>query len=324
MRKPKLYSASNIKTFFNNREEYYLKYLSDNKVRDPQTVAMACGSAFDARVKAYLHKRYISDGDPAFELETLFEAQVEEHNRDVLWKAGKDLFELYRDSGALSKLCEVLDKASYIMMENKLIGEVFGVPFVGYPDLFFKINNQPVILDWKCNGWFDIRGNRKDKPHTPNKYYHTLYSIDKKTGSYGTKRYKDTDVAFDPVIHCTNHHFDETDDDWCFQMMIYHWLIGVKYDERPLIWIEQLCGGKQGRVASICGRASDLMIEESERRIRHVYDVVNNTPDGGFPHIFENLTKDENDRMCESLDRVANDELHAFFMKTCSRPTFKF
>src|SRR6266404_6874123 len=81
-------SPSSIGLFFSDLKEFYMHYLCPEKPpRDPQTAAMACGSAFDAYVKSYLYENLIGK-DPKFEFDTIFQAQVEAQHRDYVLKIG--------------------------------------------------------------------------------------------------------------------------------------------------------------------------------------------------------------------------------------------
>jgi hypothetical protein len=70
---------------------------------------MSVGSAFDAYVKSYMHQKIFGNNHPkaaVYELRTLFEAQVEEHNREFAWEAGKHVFDRYKDCGALADIMQ--------------------------------------------------------------------------------------------------------------------------------------------------------------------------------------------------------------------------
>ena len=65
---------------------------------------MSIGSAFDAFLKSHLHKVLFGGTDPRFELEAIFEEQVESHNRDWAKVHGEYVFNFYRECGALADL----------------------------------------------------------------------------------------------------------------------------------------------------------------------------------------------------------------------------
>ena len=94
MRRPRYLSPTAISLWSKSREDYYIQYMADNRPpRDPQTMPMSIGSAFDAFAKNFLHQALFGVGnDPRFDLETLFQAQVEPQNRDWAWKNGAEAF----------------------------------------------------------------------------------------------------------------------------------------------------------------------------------------------------------------------------------------
>jgi len=95
-------------------EEYYLRYLSDNPPsKEPQTLPMSIGSAFDAYAKSWLHEQLFGKGnDPKYAFDALFEAQVEPHNRTWAKENGAYVFDMYKQSGALSDLLIELRQAN--------------------------------------------------------------------------------------------------------------------------------------------------------------------------------------------------------------------
>lgn len=104
-------SPTSISTFLSDKEQFYLRYLSDNRPeRDPQTNAMSVGSAFDSEVKAEL--RYLLFGDNRAEVyEKYFTDSVDLVNRDFASVAGKRCFDSYKNSGALNDLMIDMSKA---------------------------------------------------------------------------------------------------------------------------------------------------------------------------------------------------------------------
>src|SRR5258708_7515052 len=98
-------SPSSINLFYQDQDEFYLRYISAVKPpRPPQSLPMAAGSAFDAFVKSYLYEKIIGKRDPKFDLQTLFEAQVDPQIRTESWPVGEYLFKQYQKSGALADL----------------------------------------------------------------------------------------------------------------------------------------------------------------------------------------------------------------------------
>src|SRR5688572_30284209 len=105
-------SPSAISLWKESQDNYYLRYLTDVPVpRDTQNLPMSIGSAFDAYVKAFLHDNLFGKIDPRFEFDTIFEAQVESHNRDWALQNGLYVFEQYKQSGALTDLMLMLSSS---------------------------------------------------------------------------------------------------------------------------------------------------------------------------------------------------------------------
>ncbi len=162
MRQPTYLSPTSVGIFYENREKFYMQYLCETKTpREPQTEPMAVGSAFDAFIKSWLVEK-IKGKDPAFQKESLFEAQVEPHNRDEAWRAGQTVFNAYSKQGALADL--LLDLEGCVgqpRFEARIEAPVsksgtFGdVPLLGKPDIYFitKLGAR-VIFDWKVNGYY--------------------------------------------------------------------------------------------------------------------------------------------------------------------------
>jgi len=105
MRMPKHLSPSSLGTWESDREDFYIKYLASKRpIWKPQTEPMSVGSAFDAYVKAALHRELFGAVDPVYELDALMEAQVDEHVRDWARVAGRHAFECYKFTGAYDEL----------------------------------------------------------------------------------------------------------------------------------------------------------------------------------------------------------------------------
>ena len=157
MRKPKYLSPTAIDKFDEDPEEFYLQYLADNRPpKFPQTQPMSVGSAFDAFIKSYYHEHLFGrSNDPRFSREAIFETQVEPHNRDWAWHAGEYAFQAYRTSGAaVDLLIELQNAHDTPRFEFKLEGNFFNVPLLGKPDVYFiNSEKQPIVLDWKVNGF---------------------------------------------------------------------------------------------------------------------------------------------------------------------------
>ena len=111
MRKPTYLSHSSLTLWGKDKEEFYIKHLSETRApRIAQQNYMAVGAAFDAYAKSALHERLFGKGaDSQFEFQTIFEAQVESHNRDFALEAGqlRDLRGKAQDGNAIALTSEL-------------------------------------------------------------------------------------------------------------------------------------------------------------------------------------------------------------------------
>jgi len=291
MREVKYLSPTSISTWKADRTEFFFRYLADDRPeRLPQTRPMSVGSAFDAYVKAYLVERLFKSTDVDgvdYSLEHLFEQQVEPHNRDWAWVAGREAMELYRASGALADLCLELDAASSEpRFEFKVEGRVShqkvtdGVPFLGRPDLYFTIETRDsdgrvyithVIIDWKVNGWCARRAPSPVKGYKMCRTWryglkkeHKAYlascmaqdmGLDYGKGAFVRSQHKDAVIMRSGGIEIdVAHKMEELNLGWATQETIYAWVLGVRPGEEFVCGIDQLVG--RSRVSSLRNRVS--------------------------------------------------------------------
>lgn len=243
MRKVEYLSPTSQSIFLEDPRNYYQRYLADTKSsREPQTLPMSVGSAFDAYCKSYLYERFVKGGNDKFAFQTLFESQVEIQNRDTALLAGQQLFELYKSCGAMADLCLELSncvgKARFELDVKTIISmtSVDGVPILGKPDIFF-INEQGahVILDWKCNGYY---ANSKT---SPTKGYAKLRP--------GGQMHKGCMPMNVKGITCNvAMPLNQADESWARQLCTYAWLCGEDVGSQTICGIEQLLN--RDRVAS--------------------------------------------------------------------------
>lgn len=225
-----------------------MDYISDNRPpRQPQTKPMAVGAAFDAYVKSYIADN-IFGGLRGFAWEELFEAQVEEHNRDWAREAGDFVFSEYRKSGAMADLMLELGKATYEPKLESIIEEpvkINGEDIVlhGRPDLWFVTGgDNHIILDWKVNGYCAKR------TVSPRPGYVKV------RGSFGNVGpHKDAHLMLvnDIMINIASR-LEDIDEKWALQTCIYSWLMGEEVGGKFICGIDQ-CVFKPGpkmRVAS--------------------------------------------------------------------------
>ena len=157
-------SPSSVSVWRKDQEAFYLQYMAmDRPPKIPQNAAMAVGSAFDAYSKSYLYQALFghSGENNLYDLDVLFEKQVEAHNRTEARKAGGYVFECYRSSGALADLMIELNKSlDTPRFEFELKRKIMdGIVLLGKPDVIFT--NQEgvkIILDWKVESHEWARG----------------------------------------------------------------------------------------------------------------------------------------------------------------------
>lgn len=252
MRTPEYLSPTSVSLFYSNLEEFYLKYLAENRPpRMPQTQPMSVGSAFDAFVKSYIYEKFYGVKDPAFALDTLFEAQVEPQNRDFAREAGLYCFNCYKDYGVLADLMLELNSAvSEPMMEFTAVGRLqhrtAEVPLTGKPDLKFETKDGAhVIYDWKVNGYCG-KGTK-----SPEKGY---IMVRGREGEYRglNAPHKEAMIMRDRgVMINVAHNLEIVSDTWANQLAIYGWLIGEEIGGDFIVGIDQLVFGNPGRKCRI-------------------------------------------------------------------------
>jgi hypothetical protein len=138
MRDLKHVSPSMVMTYEQSEEEFYLRYRADSRPpRDPQTLPMAIGSAFDAYVKAYLLEKFWDQKD---QFERIFKSQVEEPMQALALQFGGAYFDIYREQGGLADMVILLQRNSIkplveldIRREINFAGAL--VPVICKPDL---------------------------------------------------------------------------------------------------------------------------------------------------------------------------------------------
>lgn len=291
MRTPPYVSPTALDTFYTNREEYYNKYLSENRPpRTPQNQPMAIGSAFDAFVKTHLSQHV--EGCEPFDLRELFETQVEEPMREWAWSNGKFVFEFYRRSGALASLMDMLVKASMApKFELTVQGKIDGVPILGKPDLYFVSEyGAHVILDWKVNGFCSTRNT------SPMKGYALMRD------GFEYKIHKDYQpVKFLGIDVNGTYTLDQLNDKWAAQQAIYAWLLGEKIGGDFVICIEQITGCSTAlRVATHrCLVSKEFQLELHDKLMR-MWELITTG------HIFDDLSIEESRAKCESLEIKAD------------------
>jgi|WetSurMetagenome_2_1015567.scaffolds.fasta_scaffold14634_8 hypothetical protein len=307
MRIPAYLSPSQVALWYSDREEYYLKHLSNVRVpRLLQTTYMSIGSAFDAYVKSSMFAELFGQGsDPRFEFEAIFEDQVEEHNRDWAKEHGKYVFECYKLSGAYADLMELLHQSKYApQFEFKIEGKVQGIPLLGKPDLrFIHPSDAHVILDWKVNGYCS------KSPTSPCKNYRLIRDGWDSTTAKPSRGNKSPHKDYIPMIwkdvEIHRGWLEDANSDWADQLAIYSWMLGEDVgNENVIVCIDQIVAKPADpkpllRIANHRARISKIHQENLFQRINAVWSAITNG------HIFTDLPLEESKALCDLLDRQA-------------------
>ena len=313
MRKIEYLSPSSIAKFEESVENFYLQYLAENRPpREPQNQAMSIGSAFDAYCKSYFHDKLFGKNHTdsnRFAFDTIFDAQVEEVNRDWARLHGKHAFEQYRSSGALlNLLTEPQTAKTDPRFEFDVRGAVNGyrdalstklgeVVLLGKPDAAFtNRDGNHIILDWKVNGWCS------NWPTSPMPGYVNLRD------SYGKNYGPHKDCVPYEIgsltvnIGCFLEHHK---DDWARQLSIYGWLVGEPIGGDFIVAIDQLvCKPQTGGIPAVRVAEHRLRIHGSFQmkvfdRACEIWDIVHSD------HIFRDMTLEDSKGRCQLLDQRA-------------------
>ena len=335
MRTPTYLSYTSLHMFETDTDEFYLKYLSENRPpRLKQTPPMCVGSSFDARVKSQLHEDIFGKGaDPAYEFTTLFTYQVEEHNRDFALGAGEWCFEAYKITGAYDELLALLQQAiEPPKFEVSLTGVIGGAPFLGKPDCQFVLDlgegRISVVFDWKCKSFCSKYA------ASPSKGY--MMCRDGWTGKASRSHGKSHSLYMKwdfRGLEINRDYMENSNKDYSEQCSLYGWLLGEPVgSEETLIFIDELCCKPQGdvtegvyplvRVAQHRSRCRAEFQIALEARVARCWNAIQTG------HIFLDETREENDLMIETLDDMgiglaSDGSKEEDFFSDCSRPQFK-
>lgn len=299
-------SPSSIKMFQESAENFYKRYIAPvREIREPQTLPMSVGSAFDAYAKSNLYKDLFGKREERFEFDKLFESQVEIQNRDWANKAGFHAFSEYRDCGAYSDLLLQLTRAQSepqfeISIEGKVSAPdlgIEGIPFLGKPDLYFiGESGHTVILDWKVNG------------------YCSKSLVSPKPG-YINLREKDGPSKIHPKCVIGVHKgwqintaatMEQIEKDWAAQLSIYSWLCGEPVGTDCVVGIDQLACGPGPVLPKIRVASHRCLVDVGFQRmlLATAADIWDRVAHG---HFFREVSKEESDLKCEMLNQVALD-----------------
>lgn len=328
---PKYLSYSALTLWERSPEQFYTKYMLKDKIpRVPQTDAMSVGSAFDAFVKAALHRDLFGSNhkDSAqFDVETIFETQVEEPRREFAWGAGQKVFGAYQRSGAYADLWRQLDAADEEpMMEFTSCGNVNehggvyagvgrGVPILGKPDLVWIKNGLKIVLDWKVNGYCSEAGGRaipgyvmfRDgwsaretgiPPSKTNGKFHRSAML---------RQLGDFTINMEPYLETSQR-------DWTTQLCCYAWLTGSPIGADFLLAIDQLVCGRGISVAEHKSTVTEKFQREVYERFQGAWDII--TSD----HVLRHLSKEESADRCRVLQdqAAAYSGKHGDFLRACT------
>lgn len=306
MRMPQYLSPTSMTKWAEDPAKYYLQYLSDHPLpKEPQSLPMAVGSAFDAYVKSFLHEHLFGKGaDSRFEFDAIFEAQVEPQHRDETKKAGDHCLGYYRRSGALAGLMTMLGKTvgkPRFEMDVRgvvsagRVGEVKGVPFRVKPDLFF-VNEQDahVILDWKVNGYCSPSGK------SPMKGYVKLRADTKRDSSHAEAK-----LGYHKgVLINEANGLEAYSEEWARQCSVGSWMCGEEVGAKFIAVIHQLVC-KPGAIsmapriwiAEHSSFVSKAYQDQIHREAVALWETIHSK------HVFRNMSEEESIARCALLDQ---------------------
>lgn len=240
----KYLSPSSIHCWLNDPEEFFMRYFTD-KERDSQTQPMAIGSAFDARVKAFLYlvvygkEKAETDG---YGCRWLFEQQVAKEHWDWAWEHSEKVWRGYKEL-MIPGLLKELEGAVAVNFEFTLNDVIDGVPLLGKPDMFFVKDGITIIYDWKVNGYCAKRLKSPAKGYV---LLRELGQIDKVHKLCTVVDGVNVELAM-----------EEVDKTWADQLSVYAWLLGEPVGSDTWVGgIDQICGGGRMRFAKHRARVS--------------------------------------------------------------------
>lgn len=303
MRRPAYLSPSAIDLFCKDKEGYYKRYLAEcREPRQPQTQAMAIGSAFDCYVKSWISDCVFGKGvRDEFNLDRMLEISVEAPVRDKARTDGLVVFDLYRRSGALADLMTTLSSASDVKMEFEVQGTVLiqrpgGVTLLGKPDLSFVTKSgRRMLLDWKVNGAYSNYNT------SPMKGY-----LKCRAGSgLGSQPHKDCivgvyDVNGGGIKYNSLHTLENLNPVWAQQLSVYAWLCGSAVGDELLVCVDQIVGqlGAQ-RVAEHRLMVSGDWQKQLALKIDEIWEIIHSD------HFFRELSLEDSKGRCQLLEAQA-------------------
>jgi hypothetical protein len=250
MRKREYLSPTQVMLWKQDKEEYYVK--SDTPPpKFKQTKPMSVGSAFDAYAKAAIANDMGIEHNGQFDFETIFELQVEEHNRDWARDAGQWAFKCYVESGAYASLVKMLDASEFearmeftekgTVTEKGLEGSVGDVVLLGKPDLWWVLDNgASVIHDWKVNGFCSKASPAAGYVNIRAGWGSTFYRDVKKMRG-NNMPHKDCAPMFEEGIEINMiPSLEKSRPNYALQTATYSWLLGAEVGSEIIVSIDQL------------------------------------------------------------------------------------
>jgi hypothetical protein len=304
----KYLSPTALFLYESNKQEYYFKYLSTAKPpKIPQLQVMSIGSSFDAYCKSYLIERFGGSqfNDDKYKFKTLFEAQVEEHNRTWALPNGQHVFNKYKELGGLSDLIiEMSELERAPRFEFKVEKTItFGnrsVPLLGFPDMaWYTSKGGHVIADWKVNGY------ESRSVVSPTAGYVKYRGV--RRGKSFNKSHKDAMVMNEKGVYhnamCKMEHIDLK---WATQLTTYSWLLGQEVGSDFFVGIEQLCCGPDDfggpPTVNLASFRNKVSKEFQFSLFDRYYQCWVDSTDG---HFFKELSLEDSKKKCDSLTQVA-------------------
>lgn len=293
MRIPEYLSPSALQTWIKKKEDYFLKYLStDRPPRMKQTEPMAVGSAFDAHAKCNIVEDLKIVHDGQFDFKTIFDVQVEEHNREKAAIDGKHCWDEYVRCGAYQSLLNMLRKGTNIRMEytqrSTPVGDG-GLILLGKPDLTFTTGmGLNVTIDWKVNGYYSANG------VAPIGGYVESFGSNRGPGR-GVSVWYEKDFPMNAEFP-----LEKKKKDWALQLATYGWLGGIPLGDEMYVGIDQLCW-KDGalRVAQHRCEISKQFQQSAYTAYQQLWDTIKS----GW--IFQELSREDSDQRCTTLERTS-------------------
>jgi hypothetical protein len=272
-------------------EAYYEKYLSTNvQPKEPQSLPMAIGSAFDCFAKSALEADLLGVDSRFTEL---FEASVEEQNRDAAFLRGHYCMEEYKEQGAYADMLQLMvgsvrDPQFEFESVGTLQGSIHAIPVMGIPDARITLpSGRYFYLDWKVNGYMS---KASPKPGYVN---------------CGGKTHKKAEPL--RLVEGVRIGACGLFTDWADQLSIYAVLDG--HTDGPILaGVDQLVFAPNGTEFPTC-RIAQFRAEIPESYWRDVIVALEELWDRvTSDHFFRELPKSESDALCAQLDIVVPED----------------